>query len=206
MRFAGAVVAVIVILPAAAGAQVTDSLSQQGRHIIEMGLGVASVSEARVSPGQTSARAAGALVSLAYTRFVSSAVAIDVGATVLDADAAVDFSGTRASALASLLLGIGVSPRQLALTPSIRPFVSAAVGPYFRSTTEASGLAGTTARVESRMGARAGAGVRLHIARHVGFLIQGDYHAVGRFVAANGASTDLSRASLTLGVGISWGR
>lgn len=206
MRFTNAVVGLVVILPAAVAGQTTDSLSQQGRHILSVGLGVTGTRETNIGPNyQTTARATGALATLGYARFVSPSVAIEVAATALDANASVSNAGTRASSVTALLLGIRYAPRWLAITPSVRPYVSAAVGPFLHSASSTA-IGSTYAGLESHFGCRFGAGASFHIARRMALLVQSDYHAARTFHMTTGEVAYPSGASLSFGLGYSWGR
>jgi outer membrane protein with beta-barrel domain len=208
MRFrcAVSIVAIVVAaLPAAAPAQQADSLSQQGRRILSAGLGVCAANATASATGGVSSDATGAVASISYVQYVSPSLALEVGATVLDASASLDYSGTRSSATSALLLGLSYSPRLVALTPSIRPYVSAAIGPYLLHQA-ATGVGGVAARSESRVGGRVGAGTRFHVARHLALMLEGDYHAVGGFASADADEENRSGFSLTLGLGVAWGR
>jgi hypothetical protein len=196
----------LAALPVASTAQQADSLSQQGRRILSVGLGVTSSANASASTtGQVSSDATGGVASISYVQYVSPTLAVEVGATVLDASASLDYSGTRSSATSALLVGLSYSPRLAALTPSIRPFVSAAIGPYFLHQA-ATGVGGAAASSESRIGGRVGVGTRFHVARHLALVVEGDYHAVGGFASADSGAENRSGLSLTLGLGFAWGR
>ncbi|HEU4996064.1 MAG TPA: hypothetical protein VFT29_14710 [Gemmatimonadaceae bacterium] len=202
MRFRNAIVALVVILPAAVAAQTTDSLSLQGRHMLAVGLGATGTREASTSASGTTARATGVLATLSYARFVSPSLAIEVAATAFDASASVSSASTRASAATALLIGLRYAPPQLAITPAVRPYVSAAGGPYLRGTST-SGPAGINTTTQFDGVARLGAGASFHIARHVVLGLEGDYHAVRGFDVA---ASDPTGLSLTVGLGFTWGR
>ena len=206
MRFASALLAVVVSVPAVASAQAPDSLSQQGRRILALGLGVTGTREASATAGGTEARATGALLSLGYSQFVGPVLAIDISAAALDADASVGYGNAEASAITALLLGLSYSPRSLGLTPAVRPFVSAAFGPYFHHQSDASGGYGGYSSIEAHAGARVGAGARFHVARHLALLVEGNYHVVEGFETDSGAKRDPSGLGLTFGLGFTWGR
>jgi hypothetical protein len=197
---------VFAALPEVSTAQQADSLSQQGRRILSVGLGVTSAANASASTtGQVSSDATGGVASISYVQYVSPTLAFEVGATVLDASASLDYSGTRSSATSALLLGLSYSPRLVALTPSIRPFVSAAIGPYFLHKA-ATGIGGAAASSESQVGGRFGAGTRFHVARHFALVVEGDYHALGAFASDDSGAENRSGFSLMLGLGVAWGR
>jgi hypothetical protein len=103
-----------------------------------------------------------------------------------------------------ILFGVSYSPRALALTTSLRPFVSAAVGPYVHTVSDAGpGTANSTS--ESVAGARFAAGANWFVARHFLLSLEGDYHAVGRFSRQDAATSKASGFGMLLGFGFSWG-
>src|SRR5688500_17875962 len=143
---------VLAALPVVSSAQQADSLSQQGRRILAVGLGVTSAANATArTTGQVSSNATGGVASIAYVQYVRPTLAFEVGATVLDAAGSRHSSGTRSSAPSARLLGLSYSPRPAALTSSTRPCVSAAIGPDFLHTA-ATGLGGAAATSESQVG------------------------------------------------------
>lgn len=204
MRRIGPTLAALLAIPALSAAQPVDSLSQQGRRIIAGAIGVTHTAEATAgASGSVAANANGVVASLSYLQFVAPALAVELSGTLLAAAASADQSGTRSTATSALLLGINYAPRQLALAPAIRPFVSAALGPYFHHRA-VTGIGGAGASSESRVGARLGAGSQFHLARHLTVVAEGDYHLVGQFTSSD--DRGLSGFSLTLGLGFAWGR
>jgi hypothetical protein len=205
MRFMKSVIAATLALPMVAVAQADSTRSQQGRTMLSFGLGVTGTREASVVSGQTTARTTGQLASLSFTHFVSPGIAFDIAGAVLDADASTGYSNTSAAAVTALVFGLSYSPPKLALTKSMRPYVSAAIGPYihFQSETSAYGSAQTS--LQSHVGARLGAGMNVYFARILALQLEGNYHSVKPFDTVNGATRNPTGWSMTVGLGLAWG-
>jgi hypothetical protein len=183
--------------------QTGDTLSLAGRTSLVASLGLARTFDAGVSTtGQTTARATGEVGSLAVSHWVRPQMAVTIAAAVMDANASTGASGTNSEAITPILFGISFSPRALALTPEIRPYVAAAAGPYFRHATSV-GSTSVSASSESVPGARFSAGANWFVARHFLLSIEGAYHSVGRFEKTGGDSP--RGFGMSLGLGIHWG-
>ena len=207
MRFTSSLLIVSLGVPAFAHAQsATDTSSLAGRNVIAMGIGLTGARDASAGGGTASTHTTGQVASLAFTRFVRSQLAVEISAAVLDADTKASPGYAYNSAVMPILFGLSYSPRELALTTSLRPFVSAAVGPYFHSVNIASGAGGTSSNTESAAGARFGAGVNWYVARHFMLQLEGDYHAVGSFEHPDALTQKPSGFGLSFGFGFVWGR
>src|SRR5262245_58694086 len=137
MRFKTVALLGAFALPVVASAQATDTLSLTGRTNIMVGIGLTGARDATASPGQATTHTTGEVGSFTFNHWVRPEVGVIISAAVMNADASAR-SGGRAytNAITPILFGVSYSPRALALTPSIRPFVSAAAGPYFHTVTE----------------------------------------------------------------------
>jgi hypothetical protein len=179
-------------------------MSQEGRTIITFGLGLTGTREASVGGGHTSASATGQLVSMAFSHYVSPGIAFDMAASVLEADASTGFNSATTNAVTALLFGLSYSPPQLAFTKGMRPYVSAAMGPYTHVQAEKFNGSNSTT-VQSHVGARFGAGMNISFAHIFALQIQGDYHSVRPFDSVNGVTRDAAGPSMSIGFGFGWG-
>jgi hypothetical protein len=179
-------------------------MSQEGRTIITFGLGLTGTREASVGGGNTTARATGQLVSMAFSHYVSPGIAFDMAASVLEADASTGFNSATTNAVTALLFGLSYSPPQLAFTKGMRPYISAAMGPYTHVQAEKFNGSNSTT-VESHVGARFGAGLNISFAHIFALQIQGDYHSVRPFDSVNGVTRDPAGPGMSIGFGFGWG-
>lgn len=204
MRIASALLLVIAI-PVLGQAQSTvDSLNLAGRTNIMFGIGLTGARSATASPGFESTHTTGEVGSFAFNHWVSPEIGVLVSAAVLNADATSSGGIASTNAITPILFGASYSPRALALTTSLRPFVSAAVGPYIHTVSDA-GPSTANSTSESVAGARFAAGANWFVARHFLLSLEGDYHAVGRFSRQDAATSKASGFGMLFGFGFSWG-
>ena len=203
MRLASALF-LVVGFPVAALAQSTvDSLDLTGRTNIAFGLGLTGSSQAAVSPSSVSARTTSEVASFAFSRWVRPQVAIQISTALVGASSDMGVRG-QANATVPLLFGFSYSPRALAITPAIRPYVSVAAGPYTHFFTDAL-FDHLSAGTETHAGARFGAGANWLVAQHFMLSVDGHYHAVQRFVQPDAPASNVSGFGMSLGLGFSWG-
>lgn len=204
MRIASALLFVAAV-PVVARAQSTpDSLDLSGRTNIMVGIGLTGARSATASPTVERTHTTGEVGSLAFTHWVRPQIAVLISTSVLNADATASNDVATANLITPILFGVSYSPRALALTTSLRPFVSAAVGPYIHTVSNA-GLDTATSSSESVAGARFAAGTNWFVARHFMLSLEGDYHAVGHFSRQDAATSKASGFGMSFGLGFSWG-
>ena len=192
-------------LPVAALAQSSsDTLSLDGRTNLMIGIGLTGTRDASATPGQASTHASGEVGSFAFNHWVRPSVAVTISAAALNVDTRAGSGHATTNAITPLLFGLSYSPRALALSTSIRPFVALAAGPYLHAIADAGAGAATT-RTETVAGARMGAGTNWFVARHFMLSLEADYHAVGKFDYIDAVSKDPSGFGLSFGFGFSWG-
>lgn len=205
MRLACFVVASALAVPAGVHAQqASDSLSLAGRSTISLGLGLTGSRKASAAPGTAMTHASGQVASIAFSHWVRPSVAIDISAAVLDADTYASIGHASNNAVTPILFGLSVSPASLAISRSVRPYVSAAAGPYIHTFTDAVG-AQTTSSVDTQFGARFAAGANWFAARHFVVGLEGNYHAVSEFEQPGGLTTRPSGFGMSLSLGFAWG-
>lgn len=205
MRLTPSLLVAALLLPGAARAQATvDSLNLIGRSTLLFGVGLLGSRDASAAAGGTGAHASGEIASISFTHWVRPSIAAEISTGVLGANATAGFGGARTNTITPVLFGLSFSPRVLALSKSVRPFVSAAVGPYIHSSSDASG-AGANASSESVAGARLVAGANLFVSRHFMLAVSGDYNAVGRFSRLDAVSEHPSGFGMSFALGFAWG-
>ncbi len=191
--------------PAVAGAQ-ADTLSLAGRSNLMMGIGLTGQRSTTVTGGQSSVTTKGEAASFSFNHWVRPEVGIVISASLLRASATAAFgpSGAVANAIFPLLFGLTYSPRALALSPSIRPFVSAAAGPYVHTVAGANPEAAENYS-ETAFGGRLGVGANWFVARHFTVSVEANHHAVGRFERQDAVTRDPGGFGMNLGFGFAWG-
>ncbi|MEP6494884.1 MAG: hypothetical protein ABJF01_19510 [bacterium] len=207
MRFVRSALAAVLVVPIVLQAQApADSLSLAGRSSFMVGLGLTGSKDASATASGAIVRASGEIGSLSFSHWVRSDVAAEISAAVLGAGVSGGFGGfsANASAITPILFGLSYSPRALALGTSLRPFVSAAAGPYIHMASGARG-SGADASTEAVPGARLGVGANLFVSRHFMLAVTGDYNAVGRFSHVDAVSEHPSGFGMSLAFGVAWG-
>lgn len=191
-------------LPVVLSAQAIDTLSLTGRSSINLGFGLTGVRDASVTPNGASTHTSGEAGSIGFMHWVRPEVAVSIGASVLSADASAVNSGAHANAVTALLVGVSYAPSALALTRSLRPYVSAAAGPYMH-TAETAGALSASSTTETVAGARLAGGINWFAARHFMMAFEGNYNAVGSFDRPDTPSSKPSGFGMSLTFGVSWG-
>jgi hypothetical protein len=205
MRLISSALLLSIALPVVSAAQ-TDTLSLAGRSNLMLGIGLAGERSATASTSQASVTRKGEAASFSFNHWVRPELGILVSASMLGSSATAGFGrgGAAANAIFPILFGLSYSPRALALSPSIRPFVSAAAGPYVYT---AAGATTTAAEnySETALGSRLGAGANWFVARHFTVLVEANYHAIGKFERQDAVTRDPSGFGLNVGFGFAWG-
>jgi len=183
----------------------TDTLSLDGRKAITLGLGLTGSRRTTASGSVAATHTDGQVGSVSYSQYVRPQLAIEIEAAVLNADTYADPSHAHTNAITPILFGIAIAPSALAITRNVRPFVSAAAGPYVHSVNDASTSGSASTSTETVAGARLATGVNWYAARHFLVSVAGIYHAVGEFDHPDAATDKVSGFSLSLGLGFVWG-
>jgi hypothetical protein len=205
MRLTTSALILAIGLPLAAAAQ-NDTLSLAGRSNLLIGIGLTGERSSIASGGQSSVTTKGEAASFSFNHWVRPEIGVVISASLLSANTSAGFSssGATANAIFPLLFGLSYSPRALALSRSIRPFVSAAAGPYIHAVAGAN-PAGVENYTETALGSRLGAGANWFVARHFTVLVEANYHAVGNFERQDAVTRDPSGFGMNLGFGFAWG-
>ena len=206
MRRTATALLVSLIVPSVAFAQRSDdTLSLAGRNIISLGVGLTGARDVSATSTQSSTHTTGELGYIGYSHYVHPQAAIEISVGVLNTDTFEQFGRSHANTIAPILFGVRYSPQPLALTRTLRPFVSLAAGPYVHSVADASAFGATSTTTETAAGARFGGGVDWYVARHFMLRAEGDYHAVGSFAHADALTENASGFGFGFGMGFVWG-
>jgi hypothetical protein len=204
MRIISFVAAAFVAMPFAARAQTADTLSLLGRNTLTLGFGLTGNSSSSVTIDGTATHSSGQVGSMAFSHWLRPTVAFQASAEVLGADASAGPGIAHNNTLTPILFGFSVSPRSFAISRTVRPYLSAAVGPYIHTVSDVQGTS-TSSTVESSAGARFGVGANWFVARHFLVGIDGNYHAVHRFDHPDALTKDPSGFGMSFVVGFAWG-
>lgn len=169
---------------------VSEGATSPACHRITLSIGLLPQIDAE--PG--SAQISGYVGSLAYANRVTTNWEVELDAALHDAEA----TGGESATVTSLLIGANAYP--LGLTPSLRPYVTGALGPYVGVSARSA-----EARTETVLGARIGAGVD---ARLTGWLYSGlrvAYHAAPDFDEPVGTIANPRGVQLSLELGVTFG-
>lgn len=190
--------------------------SLRGKHAIELGIGLLSEvrSSTAVSAGNmtTESDANGLIGSIIYTYWLEDNVGIHITTGVLDVDAttAVDGSETfvEASTVVPMLFGVKYQPFGHPIGDTMRPYLSASVGPYFGFASDVRTGATTSTRsyTETTVGSRLGIGADLSLSKLFTLGIGIGYHFVDDFNRRIGSAKNYSSPDFSLSVGIVFGR
>lgn len=195
-----------------ADAATASPLRLHGRHAISIQAGVLSRTVVETGAGAgdvtTEVRANGAIGTLSYAYWVAPEWTIGISLGLLDAKVGTAVSpgevSSEAAAVTAVLVGAAYHPAGLAPAPTLRPYVSAAVGPYVGSATNS--LVGASVTTESVSEAAAGlrvlAGAELFLGRRFEAGIALGYHLVGDFERPIGDDTNYSGPEFSAGVGV----
>jgi hypothetical protein len=195
-----------LLIPVALFAQSSsDSLSLRTKNIISLGIGLTGARDETATFGGTSTHATGELGYLGYERYVHSQASIGVTVAVLNTDSFTQGGRSYTNTITPILFGVRYTPEPLALTRTLRPFMSVAAGPYVHTVADASSFGSVTTTTESAAGARFGAGADWFVARHFMLRVEGDYHAVGSFDHPDALTDHASGFGFGFGMGFVWG-
>ena len=209
-RFTRLLPLVAVLVPAVAFAQrsnerYADTLSLASRNIISLGFGLTGARDASTTGTQATTHATGELGYLGYEHYVHPQAAIDISAGVLSTDTFAQAGRSHVNTITPILFGVRYSPEPIALSRTLRPFLSLAAGPYVHTVADASDLIAASSTNETAAGARFGAGADWFVARHFMLRAEADYHAVGSFEHPDALTEHASGFGFGLGMGFVWG-
>jgi outer membrane protein with beta-barrel domain len=182
-----------------------DTLSLAGKNIISLGFGLTGARDATATGTQSSTHATGELGYIGYAHYVHPQAAVEINVGVLSTDTFEQAGRSHANTITPVLFGVRYSPEPVALTRSLRPFLSLGAGPYVHTVADASDFGTVSSTTETAAGARLGAGIDWYVARHFMLRAEGDYHAVGSFEHPDALTENASGFGFGFGMGFVWG-
>jgi hypothetical protein len=195
-----------LLVPALALAQRTDdTLSLAGKNIISLGFGLTGARDVSATGTQASTHASGEVGYLGYEHYVHPQAAVDISVGVLSTDTFAQAGRSHVNSITPVLFGVRYSPEPIALSRSLRPFVSVAAGPYVHTVVDASDLIAASSTNEAAAGARFSAGADWFVARHFMLRAEADYHAVGSFDHPDALTEHASGFGFGFGMAFVWG-
>ena len=221
------IVALLLILPLSAAAQ-NLSLTEQtpaighpayntlaGKHRIELGVGllskISSSTEISYGNSTTKSEANGLLGSISYSYWLEDHVSVHITTGVMDVDATTAAHGldtyVEASTVTPLLFGVKYQLSRQPIGNAMRPYVSAAVGPYFgfNSNVRSGEDSEVRSYSEAALGSRIGAGADLVLSRHFTLGVGAGYHFVSDFSERIGAEKNYSSPDFSIAFGVVFG-
>lgn len=191
--------------------------SLDGRHQLELRLfGWSQVADTRTATGPgsvtTSVDAGGMGASLSYGHWAAESWAwnLSLGAMAANVDVVTGSSGTTTdtAVISQILVGARYYFLPSSRGAGVRPFVSAAAGPYMGTQTQT--RTGTTVVVESRtetvLGGQFGAGIDFIAGRHFMLGLSLGYNLMGDFGRPIGGSDNYSGPVFGIGFSYLFGR
>ena len=192
-------------MPAVLSAQSGDTLSLAGRSSLNFGIGLTGHRVASAGFSGVDTHFTGELGSLGFSHWVRPEVAITVSVASLGGESTVSGVNATANAITPVLFGVSYSPRALAVSSTLRPYVAVAAGPYFHSVASASGFGNASGSTESVAGMRSAIGANWFVASHFFLALEGDYNAVGQFSQKDEITKNPSGFGMSFGFGFNWG-
>jgi hypothetical protein len=150
--------------------------------------------------------------SLSYEYWVKQEVSVGVDVGLIAAESATSAGAggvtSKSAAVIPVLFGIAYYPKQLALSPTMRPGGSLAVGAYVgsASNTQASTTVGSESVIETVLGLRVRAGVDWFLGDWFKLGISAGYHFVSEFDEQIGSERDYSGPEFSFGIGVLLGK
>ncbi len=183
-----------------------------GRHSLSIQVGLLNhaTAETSVGVGRTDSRVDGFAGTLTYTYQAAPEWAAVVSIGLLEAEirTGVDAGSvtTEAASVVPVLFGARYAPL-LSMRPTVRPYVSAAAGPYLGSATVSRVDAGVREEVvsETAFGFHAMAGIDWYMGRHFLIGVGAGYHFVSDFDERIGSDKNYSGPDFWISLGFAFG-
>jgi outer membrane protein W len=207
MKISKRTLLLVLYLIIIASVSTAQDLFLKGRSAIELNLGLWGGAKASntvaVTGIQSEAKTGGFAGGLGYSYWLREHLAVTVTASLLRAQASTSVSISnvtqQASAVIPLLLGIRYYVPEPDSSTSVRPFLSAAIGPYFGSEAKNTFLS-QEARTETALGGHLGVGIDFFLGNHFKIGANVGYHLMADFETTVGARKNYNGADFTLGI------
>ncbi len=185
-----------------------QDITLKGRSAIELNFGLwggANASNAIMVTGiQSEAKTSGFTGGIGYTYWLREYLSLTITAGLLSAQASttinVFYVHQQSSAVIPLLLGIRFYLPNPEAGDDIRPFLSAAVGPYLGVEAKNT-MPSQEARTETAFGGRLGAGIDFLLGNHFKLSPQAGYHLMSDFKTTIGNRKNFNGGDFSLGIG-----
>lgn len=194
----------------------TSERTLRGRHAVELTVGLLSEmsNTNEISSGgvTTKSSANGFIGSLDYSYWFENNLAFHVSAGVTDADAATSVNGANtiveSAAVIPLLFGIKYQPFKMSASNTVRPYLSASVGPHFgfASNVRTGAVTGTETISETALGSRFALGLDMSPGKLVVVGFGAGYRLVTDFDERIGSEKNYSSPEFSLSFGIVFAR
>jgi hypothetical protein len=185
----------------------TQNLSLAHRSSLELNIGFWSggASNTITAGGVRADVGASAFVGgLQFAHSLREYLSITVSAGLLagKASSTVNFLNVtqQVSSVVPVLLGVKYYALESAADGQVRPYLSAAVGPYVGSE-ESNTLLSQESRIETAFGGRLGAGIDFFLSNHLKLGANADYNLMSNFSTPIGARRNYNGGDFALGVG-----
>jgi outer membrane protein W len=199
-------VIITTVLPSVAA--FAQEYSLKGRSALEINMGFrggVNASNTMTTKGiQSEAKTNGFLGGIQYSHWIQEHLSATISAGFLagEATSSVSFSGTyqRSSVIIPVLIGVNYyffNPDQ---EDAVRPFVSAAIGPYIGSETNNT-LLSQNVHSETAWGGRFGAGIDFILGNHIKLGADAGYNVMTTFGNTIGAKSNYNGIDALIGIG-----
>ncbi len=185
-----------------------QNLALQGRSAIEINLGLWAGGKASTTTGTagilSEAETNGLSAGVGYAYWLREHLSLTITASLLSGKSSTTVSlsqvSQRSSSVMPLLLGLRFYVPEPEAGQDIRPFVSAAIGPYFGTETSSAVLSQST-HTETAIGGRLGVGIAFLLGEHFELGAAAGYNVMADFPNPIGARKNYSGADFSIGIG-----
>ena len=201
------------LIPLLQVATAMPQYDRAGRHGIELGIGLLDNTKGEVSVTgagtTTSTTGTGVGGAFSYTYWLADNLGLAAQVGVVDVDASISVAGThsdiRSATVVPLLFGVKYQPFRFKGAGRLRPWLSAAIGPYIGTASAISsgvGNASVSSHTEAAFGGRGGVGLDVQLSRLVVLGAGGGYRLMTDFDQRIGAERNYSGMEFTLSIGL----
>jgi Outer membrane protein beta-barrel domain len=208
MKHIGIILTVIMTIVLQSVAAFAQDYSLKGRSALELNMGFwggSNTSNTITTNGiRSEAKTNGFLGGILYSHWIQEQVSatLSIGFLAGEATSTVSFSGINqhASIIVPVLIGVNYYLFNPAQEDAVRPFVSAAIGPYIGSETNNTILS-QYAHSETAFGARFGAGIDILLGDHFKLGASAGYNVMSDFKNTVGAKSNYNGMDVLIGIG-----
>jgi len=208
MKHGGKILIIIVTIVLQSDTAFAQDYSLKGRSALEFNMGFwggSNTSNTLTTNGiRSEAKTNGFVGGIQYSHWIQEQVSatLSIGFLAGEATSTVSFSGVNqhTSIIVPVLIGVNYYFFNPAQEDAVRPFVSAAIGPYIGSESNNTMLS-QNAHSETAFGARIGAGIDFLLGDHFKLGAGADYNVMSDFKNTVGAKTNYNGVDVLIGMG-----